>query len=91
MNNNHDPKASRRTILQAGLVIAAGAASVRHAVAAAEAPTKVEQSLVAYQDKPAANGQKCSTCQVFLPPNACATVAGTISPNGWCGAFIPKT
>ncbi len=90
MNKNESPKSSRRRILQAGVAIVAAGAAVRPA-AAADEPPKVEKTLVGYQDKPNQDGQKCINCQVFLPPNACVTVAGTISPNGWCGVYTPKT
>ena len=82
------PKASRRNILRAGAAIIAVGVGVKHA--AAEETQKIEKSLVGYQEKPNANGQHCSVCANFQPPNACAIVAGEINPNGWCGAFAPK-
>jgi hypothetical protein len=88
MAETDPPKAWRRTILQAGAAILAGRAVAGRA--AAQAPDRVAKSMVAYQDAPHPNGQKCSACVAFQPPNACAVVAGTISPNGWCGAFTPK-
>jgi hypothetical protein len=49
-----------------------------------------------YQDHP--NGTKrCANCVQFIPPAAgqqlggCQIVAGTISADGWCMAFTPKT
>jgi hypothetical protein len=78
--------ASRRIVMRAGLgALAAGA--LRPALA--QAP-KVPQSAVMYQDQPK-DGHKCSDCQHFQPPNACAVVAGTISPDGWCGVWTAKT
>lgn len=88
MDDHQTPKASRRNILRAGAAIVAAGMVVKHA--AAEESQKIEKSLVGYQDKPNANGQKCSACANFQPPAACAIVAGAISPNGWCGAFAPK-
>jgi hypothetical protein len=43
-----------------------------------------------YQDKPGKNGQKCSGCRLFKPPNACKVVTGRISPHGWCIAWSKK-
>jgi high potential iron-sulfur protein len=43
-----------------------------------------------YQDKPGKNGQKCSGCRLFKPPNACKVVTGRISPNGWCIAWSKR-
>ena len=90
MNQDDAPKASRRGVLIAGAAILAAGAAVRPA--AADEPTqKIEKSLVGYVDKSTnPQGQHCSICANFQPPNACAIVAGTINPNGWCGAFAPK-
>ena len=44
---------------------------------------KISQRVVKYQDS-LKGEQKCSTCKVFTAPNACQTVDGTVSPNGWC-------
>ncbi|WP_363319989.1 high-potential iron-sulfur protein [Nitrosomonas sp.] len=50
----------------------------------------------ATQDKP--NGsEKCSNCIQFIPGDTsdangeCKVVAGSISPQGWCTAFSPKS
>jgi hypothetical protein len=43
-----------------------------------------------YQEKPGPHNQKCSGCHLFKPPNACTLVTGTISPNGWCTAWVKK-
>ena len=86
MHDNEAPKASRRNILRAGAAIVAAGVVVKHAAA----EDKIEKSLVGYHDKPNANGQHCSVCANFQAPASCAIVAGTIDPNGWCGAFAPK-
>ena len=86
MHDNEAPKASRRNILRAGAAIVAAGVVVKHAAA----EDKIEKSLVGYQDKPNANGQHCSVCANFQAPASGAIVAGTIDPNGWCGAFAPK-
>lgn len=42
-----------------------------------------------YQDTP--NGDKqCSNCLQFVPPGSCKVVEGTISPNGYCLAWVRK-
>jgi hypothetical protein len=46
------------------------------------AQAKVSKEHAAYQDKPKGN-QLCSNCAHFVPPRACAVVAGDISPDGW--------
>jgi hypothetical protein len=43
-----------------------------------------------YQDKPGPKGQKCSGCRLFKPPHGCQVVHGTISPNGWCIAWVKR-
>jgi high potential iron-sulfur protein len=43
-----------------------------------------------YQDHPNSRNQKCSGCRFFRKPNACSIVHGTISPNGWCIAWVRR-
>jgi len=78
---------SRRGLLQAGLgLLAAGGI----ADAAQAQSTKLAQNIVQYQQTPK-DGNKCSACVNWEPPNACKIVDGTINPEGWCVAFAPKT
>jgi hypothetical protein len=57
----------------------------------AQAQQKMAKNMVMYQESPGANGQKCRLCAAFQPPSGCSMVAGTINPEGWCGAFMPKS
>ncbi len=42
-----------------------------------------------YQDKP--NGSmQCDNCSQFVAPNSCKVVEGTISPQGYCIAWVKK-
>jgi hypothetical protein len=66
-------------------------AAVAAVVAVANAPAASAQSQIAraealYQDHPK-NGFSCAACALFRPPAACAVVAGSISPRGWCRFF----
>jgi hypothetical protein len=62
-----------------------------------QAQAKGPQSQFKYQTKP--NGsKKCSGCTFYIPGSPAATangsckiVAGTISPNGYCIAYSPKS
>ncbi len=89
----HDAnRGTRRAVLKAGMTaMAAGVAALagRTEQARAQAPQKLAQKVVQYQDHPNGSAQ-CSKCVNFIAPNACKIVAGTISPNGWCVAFAPK-
>lgn len=74
---------SRRSLL-GGAICASGAATML--VAAGTQPAqaaKISQSVVKYQDSPRGE-QTCGNCKLFVAPNACQTVDGTVSPNGWC-------
>jgi hypothetical protein len=83
-----DSKFNRRGILRTGLTILAG--SVLATTAARADDSKVDQSVVQYQTSPK-DGAMCSGCTNFVAPNACKVVSGTISPNGWCVAYAPKS
>ena len=75
---------SRRSLLLEGIVRAGSAATMLATAAIQPAQAaKISQSVVKYQDSPKGE-QMCSNCKLFTAPNACQTVDGTISPNGWC-------
>jgi hypothetical protein len=47
------------------------------------------QSSVKYQASPK-DGKQCDGCNLFVAPNACKSVAGDISPSGWCSLWVKK-
>ena len=60
------------------------------------AQAKGSQAQFKYQTKP--NGsKKCSNCSLLIPGKSatangtCKVVDGTISPNGYCIAYAPKS
>ena len=86
---NEPPANGRRTLMRAGLLALLGL-GLPAAARRARAQQKIAKDLVLYQESPK-NGQSCAICAHFQPASSCAIVAGTISPNGWCGVFTPKT
>ncbi len=80
---------TRRSVLRTGIAVLAGGAGLVAAGRARAQDQKIAQELVQYQNQPK-DGAKCSACAQWVAPNACAIVAGQISPNGWCVAFAPK-
>ena len=76
-------RVSRRTV-----VIAAGAAPLL-ALMSGSAEAKIAQTAVRYQDSPK-DGRQCDGCKLFVAPNSCKTVAGDISPSGWCALWVKK-
>jgi hypothetical protein len=71
---------SRRTVLQAVAAVGAVPALM---MATAPASAKMAQASVAYQSSPHGSA-KCSNCKLFIAPSSCKSVAGEISPDGWC-------
>ena len=77
---------SRRSVL-GGAAVAVG---VGAGLVSTCAYAKTSQSDAKYQDKP--NGSAmCSSCAQFEAPSSCKLVDGTISPNGWCMLYTPKS
>jgi len=68
----------------AGAIIAASAIPDR-----LFAQTKLTHEAVKYQDQPK-DGQQCSTCVQFEPPDGCKTVESPISPTAWCQIYTAK-
>lgn len=82
-------KVSRRYVLKSALVLGGAACAGALQSHVAHAQQKASQAAMKYQDKP--NGdQKCSNCLQFEPPSSCKVVEGTISPNGYCIAWVKK-
>ena len=77
-------RVSRRTVL----IAAAGAAPLL-ALMSGSAEAKMAQSSVKYQATPK-DGKQCDGCNLFVAPNACKSVAGDISPKGWCSLWVKK-
>jgi hypothetical protein len=73
---------------RAVLVATAGAGSLL-ALTSGSAEAKIAQTGVRYQDSPK-DGKQCDGCKLFIAPNACKTVDGSISPNGWCALWVKK-
>jgi hypothetical protein len=74
---------SRRSVLQGTAAAAAGAAGLVVAPASLEAAPKKTLQQVAYQSSPKGS-QRCDNCGLFIKPNRCRSVAGTVAPQGWC-------
>ena len=52
----------------------------------AAASDKMSRQQADYQDTP--NGiYSCGMCTLFVAPDGCKVVEGTISKDGWCKAF----
>lgn len=80
-------------MLRGALVAAAGGAAGGSLLAASQASAaarKLPQAAVAYQPTPKGK-LRCDNCNQWEPPNACRTVAGVISPAGWCTIYKPKS
>ena len=75
---------SRRTVL-----IAAVGGAPLVALMSGSAEAKMAQSSVKYQATPK-DGKQCDGCNLFVAPNACKSVAGDISPKGWCALWVKK-
>jgi hypothetical protein len=84
-------KVSRRTLLK-NAALAAGLATVPFAV---RGQAKASKQAMQYQDQPK-NGQECDSCVQYVPgasagaPGTCKVVEGSVSPKGWCVAYVKK-
>lgn len=68
-----------------------GAPATGMDAAAPAASGKSSQASVQYQAQPKGD-QQCGGCLHFMADsNTCKVVEGTISPDGWCTLWAPKT
>lgn len=84
-NDNEKGAISRRNLVLA----AAGAIPIIAFTSTGAKAGKMAQTAVAYQDTPK-DGKQCDGCNLFVAPNSCKTVDGTISPTGWCRIWVKK-
>jgi hypothetical protein len=77
---------SRRCLLQRA-ACAAGAVAVLGTSMTAARAGKMPQSAVSYQGSPK-GAQNCANCKLFQAPNACRSVEGPVSPQGWCRIWV---
>ena len=98
MNSTDDPResermrVSRRLFLKSapGVVGAALGLSAQFESGTARAQAKLAHNVALYQDMPK-NGQQCSTCVQFQPPDACKLVTSPITAQGWCQFYAKKS
>jgi hypothetical protein len=89
-NSKDNSRHISRRVALSRTAIALGIAAAGTTVTGASAQQKITPAAAKYQDQPKGQ-QSCATCINFQPPNACKFVQGTISANGWCLLFAPKT
>jgi hypothetical protein len=81
---------SRRRLLQKAAVTASAVGVLGALADDAVARTQSSQQVAGYQNRP--NGsQHCGICVYFVAPASCKSVAGRISPQGWCKLFYAKS
>ena len=85
VSNITSARISRRSLLGSA-ICASGAATMLAAASQPAQAAKIAQTVVKYQGTPKGE-QKCSNCKLFTAPNACQTVDGTVSPDGWCMVY----
>ena len=86
MSDQYKPaRMSRRTVL----IVGVGAGSLLALGATQANAAKLAQSAAKYQPTPK-DGKQCDGCKLFVAPNACKSVAGDISPSGWCALWVKK-
>ena len=78
-------------ITRRGALKGAALVAVAPVVAVSSGPAfaLVSQASVAYRGTPN-DGHDCSNCGLFVAPAACKSVAGAVSPSGWCKIWIKK-
>lgn len=74
---------TRRNLVRGGAIGAAVTFTVLGLGAQKAFASKMPQSAVSYQDTPNGN-KRCGNCSLFVRPHSCRSVAGVISPNGYC-------
>ena len=54
-----------------------------------ELDTKLTKAEAAYQSQPRGRS-RCDGCAMFIAPDGCSAVQGSIAPEGWCRIYKSK-
>jgi hypothetical protein len=76
---------SRRKLMHA--VVNAVSAGLLLRSSQTKASEKMTRQQAEYQDTPR-DIYSCGMCTLFEPPKYCKVVAGEVSRDGWCKAFV---
>ena len=76
---------SRRKLMRA--VVKGVSAGLLLGISQTEASEKMTRQQAEYQDTPK-EIYSCGMCTLFEPPKDCKVVAGEVSRDGWCKAFV---
>ncbi len=79
----------RRDVLK-GVVLGTAATVLGGKLLTTEAEAKSSKKDVEYRGKPKGN-QRCTNCALFVKPNKCKNVKGSVSPLGWCNIWVKKS
>lgn len=82
-------KATSENLTRRAVVLAATGAAAALSLGAAKAGS-LPPTAVGYVVKSTVEGKVCGGCKFFMPPNACKSVAGEISPEGYCKLWAAK-
>ena len=83
-------KLKRRSVLKSAILLAGAALTSAVPGRQSRAQQKASKEAMKYQDKPSGD-MRCSNCQQFVPPSTCKVVEGSISPDGYCIAWVKKS
>jgi hypothetical protein len=80
---------TRRRMLKSAMLLAGATLTSGLGVTNSLAQQKATKEAMKYQDKPSGEKQ-CSNCSQFTAPSGCKIVEGTVSPQGYCIAWVKK-
>ena len=75
----------RRKVMRA--VVKGVSVGLLSRISQTEASEKMTRQQAEYQDAPK-DIYSCGMCTLFEPPKYCKVVAGEVSRDGWCKAFV---
>ena len=87
--NESSQLSRRRRLLKSAMLLAGATLTSGLGVTNSLAQQKATKEAMKYQDKPSGDKQ-CSNCSQFTAPSGCKIVEGTVSPQGYCIAWVKK-
>jgi hypothetical protein len=80
---------ARRSVLRTLASLTGSVALLNFVALRSAAAQKKKKTLAEVNYQPTPKGkQNCANCDLFIKPDQCKSVEGTVAPEGWCKIWV---
>ena len=87
--NDSPADPARRSVLRTLASLTGSVALLNFVALRSAAAQKKKKTLAEVNYQPTPKGkQNCANCDLFIKPDQCKSVEGTVAPEGWCKIWV---